>query len=343
MPPVMVEVAPVETQVVKDQFRALGSLESEELVLIVSELNAVVKRIPFEEGQPVAQGALLAQLDDREIKAEAMRAEAQAELAKANSERSKKLAEQNAISEQEKDDAIASLKVAEANADLAKARLEKTQIRAPFPGLIGPRRVSPGAYLKSGDPIAEMARVDQMKVTFSLPERYLGSVHREDLVRVTTPAYPGQWFSGRVSVVSPIVNPESRNFTLVAKLPNPHHLLRPGMSADVFITFGERTGALVVPDEAVFAEGTQSYVYVVKPDSTVSRTAIDIGSRDSMRVEVVRGLAAGAVVVRAGHQKLFEGAHVIPLADTTGASAAPTPPEPAAGATTRNRVAKNER
>ena len=65
------------------------------------------------------------------------------------------------------------------------------------------------------------------------------------------------------------------------------------MSANVLVTFAERAQALAVPDEAVFAEGNQSFVYVVKPDSTVARTAIELGTRDSSQVEVVSGLEAG--------------------------------------------------
>jgi membrane fusion protein (multidrug efflux system) len=85
------------------------------------------------------------------------------------------------------------------------------------------------------------------------------------------------------------------------------------MSANVSVTLSERPDALVVPDEAIFAEGGQNFVYVVKPDSTVARTAVALGLRDSSRVEVVHGLAAGQRVVSAGHQKIFDGAHVMPI------------------------------
>jgi membrane fusion protein, multidrug efflux system len=313
MPPVPVEVADVQSRTVKDQFRAVGTVESDEIIQVVSELNATVTRLDFAEGLPVQKGALLAQLDDREFRAAALRAEAQRELAQANAERAQKLIEQQAISGQELDNARTNLKVAEANESLAKTQLAKTRITAPFHGLVGRRAVSQGAYLKSGDVITDLARVDEMKVSFSAPERYLGDLKRGIPVEVSTPALPGHRFLGTVSVVVPVVDANTRTIQIVARLPNPERLLRPGMSADVAVTFSERPNALVVPDEAVFAEGNQSFVYVVKPDSTVSRAAVEIGTRDSMRVEVTRGLAAGSQVVKAGHQKLFEGAHVMPI------------------------------
>lgn len=322
MPPMPVEVAEVRPQIVRDEFRALGTIESDEIVQVVSELNALVVAVPFTEGGSVARGTLIARLDDREIRAEADRAAALSEQAAANAQRAEKLFQQNAISSQELDNSRASSKVARANEAVAKARLAKTRIVAPFGGVVGTRRVSPGAYLRSGDVITDLARVDDMKVTFSAPERFLGAMQRNDVVTITTPAYPNEAFAGRVSVVNPIVDPVTRTVQLVARIPNRKGLLRPGMSANVAVTFSERPSALTVPDEAVFAEGNQSFVYVVKPDSTVARTAIQLGTRDSARVEVVMGLVSGALVVRAGHQKLFDGAKVMPVPAGGGAPGA---------------------
>jgi membrane fusion protein (multidrug efflux system) len=313
MPPLPVEVSPVHPQTVRDQFRALGSVESDAIIEVVSEVNAIVTSLPFQEGQAVAAGALLASLDDREIRAESDRAAAMREQAQANLERAQTLFAQNAVAQQGLDDARTAFKVADANAALARARFEKTRIRAPFGGLVGRRRVSVGAYLRSGDVITDLARVDDMKVLFAAPERYATLLKPGIAVEVTTPAVPGATFEGRVAAVDPIVNPESRTLQVVARIPNRRGLLRPGMSANISVTFAERQKALVVPDEAVFVEGQQAFVYVVGPDSTVARAAVTLGTRDSMHVEVVRGLEAGTMVVRAGHQKLFPGARVMPI------------------------------
>lgn len=341
MPPMPVEVAEVHSQTVRDEFRALGTVESDEIIEVVSELSAVVRSLPFTEGQAVAEGALLAQLDDREIKAEADRAAAQRDLAQSNYERARRLLETAAISQQDYDNAGAQLKVAEANAALSRARLDKARIRAPFPGLVGRRRVSAGAYLQAGDVITDLARVNEMKVSFAAPERYAGSIRPGTDVAVTVPAYPGESFTGRVSVVDPIVNAETRTVGLVARIPNPQRKLRPGMSANVAVTLSERARALTVPDEAVFAQGDQSFVFLVNPDSTVARTAVMLGTRDSSRVEITQGLADGAMVVRAGHQKLFDGAKVMPVMSGAGGpggpaaaagGSAPGGAKPAAGA-----------
>ena len=125
-------------------------------------------------------------------------------------------------------------------------------------------------------------------------------------------------------------DPETRTVQLVAEIPNPGRRLRPGMSADVSATLAERANALTVPDEAVFAQGDSNYVFVVRADSTVGRRAVTLGSRDSARAEVLQGLTDGDVVVRAGHQKLFDGARVMPLSSAS-MGAGPAPEAAAAG------------
>jgi membrane fusion protein (multidrug efflux system) len=99
------------------------------------------------------------------------------------------------------------------------------------------------------------------------------------------------------------------------------------MSANVSAVLSTRDNALLVPDEAIFAEGDQMLVFVVKPDSTVGRVAIKIGSRQPGTVEVLSGLEVGQMVVSAGHQKLYEGAKVMPI-----------PHQPAGGATAQGGV-----
>ena len=338
MPPVPVEVSAARPQTVRDQFRALGTIEADEDVVIVSEQDGTLRSMPFAEGQPIQKGTLLAQLDDRELKADAERTEAQNQLAAANFERAQKLAAQQAISAQELDDARSNAKVAEATASLASVRLEKTRIRAPFDGVVGRRLSTVGSWVRAGDPIAHVARLSTLRVAFSAPEKSLAELKPGRAVEVRTPAWPGRAFEGRLSVVDPIVDPVTRTVHLIAQVPNPGGVLKPGLSADVSVTLAERPHSITIPDEAVFAEGGSNLVYVVNPDSTVKRVALQLGSRDSARVEVLHGLSGGETVVRTGHQKLFDGAHVIPVSDIAalgmggGMGAAPAAKDSAAKA-----------
>ena len=326
MPPMPVEVWRVEPRSVRDGFSALGSIDAFLRVEVVSEVDAVVRELPFLEGQPLQEGELIAVLEDDEIGAEAMRAQALAKQAESNYKRSVKLREEDTISDQELERVETDWRVAEANRVLAEARLAKTRIRAPFTGVAGRRRISPGAFVRKGDVVTEMGRLDLLRVSFSAPERFAGKLRAGMPVEVRSPAFPGETFKGRVTVVDPILDPESRSIALVAEIPNPKSRLKPGMSGDVLLVMAERKEALSVPDEAVFAEGDQSFVYLVGPDSVAHRTPVRLGTREVDRVEVESGVATGDLVVRAGHQKLFDGAKVLPVP-----AAEESPPAPAEG------------
>jgi membrane fusion protein (multidrug efflux system) len=313
MPPKPVETASVKQSTVTDPFEAVGTIEAINAITVVSEIDATVMSLPFREGEAIAEGGLIAQLDDAQLRAEEARAKAILEQRKISYERIKKIADEGLSAPQELDDAAAALKVAEADVALIQARLKKTRVVAPFAGILGARQISPGAFLRAGNPITELAQVQQLKVAFSAPERFYSNVRRGAEVKVSTPAFPGEQLSGRVDVIEPVVDESTRRVKVIARIDNPANKFRPGMSANVTVVLSERQNALVIPNEAVFVEGAQSLVYVVKPDSMVTRTPITLGTRSREVVEVVNGLAAGAVVVRAGHQKLFEGAKVMPI------------------------------
>lgn len=322
-PPMPVEIATATRQRVLDRFEAVGSIEAGEAIDVVSEIDATVESLPFSEGRPIGKGGLLAQLDDRQLKAELLRAEAVRDQARATYARVKSVVDQGAGAPQDLDDAKSALQVAEANVSLAETRLDKARITAPFAGVAGAKRVSPGAYLRAGSVVTDLAAIDEIKVTFSAPERYLGQLHRGAPVTVSTTAYPGYELTGRIDVLDPVLDPATRSSKVIARVRNPGGKFRPGMSANVAVVLSQRPEAVTVPNEAVFSEGGLNFVYVVKPDSTVARSALTLGTRLADAVEVIRGIDAGQRVVAAGHQKLFDGAKVIPIpasGDSTGAA-----------------------
>jgi RND family efflux transporter MFP subunit len=113
--------------------------------------------------------------------------------------------------------------------------------------------------------------------------------------------------------VESVLDPVTRNVRVVARVPNPGKKFLPGMSANVTAVLSEKPNAITIPTEAVFANGGQSFVFVVNPDSTVKTVPVTLGLQMSNSVEITKGLEAGSQVVQAGHQKLFEGAKVMPI------------------------------
>ena len=321
MPPAVVETSVASIRPVEDRFQTVGTIEADEAVTIVSEIGGTIVKIPFPEGGRVEQGDLIAQIDDSELKADLDRTVAVRNQAKLNYDRMKVIVSQGAGAQQQLDDADAALKVAEANVALAQARFDKTRIIAPFAGMVGARRVSLGTYVQPGTPITDLARIQELRVSFAAPERYLPLLKRGSDVTVTTTALPNQDISGKIEILEPQVDPGTRNLGIVARVPNPDDKLRPGMSADVAAVLRQRPAALTIPSEAVVIDQNQPVVYVIKPDSTVSRTVVRLGTRTSKYVEVLDGLKEGQRIVRTGQQKIFEGAKVIPVSSADSVSA----------------------
>lgn len=335
MPPTPVEVATIERGELVDRFETVGSFAAVQSIAVASEISGVVREVPFEEGTAVPRGTLLARLDDAELAASLARAEATLEQTRNSYERVRAVVEQSAAAPQDLDDALAALRVAEAEAALARARLEKTRIRAAFDGYVGSRLVSRGTYLQPGQTVTELTQLDELEVVFNAPERYLPRLHVGAPVTVSTPAYPGVSVEGQITVLDPIVDATTRTVEVIARVPNSGLRFRPGMSADVDAILARKADALLVPSAAIFAEGAETLVYVVGPDSTVVRTPVVLGTRLAAVVEVQDGLAPGARVVRAGHQKLYPGAKVMPIPARPATGAPVTTPSargPEAGA-----------
>jgi membrane fusion protein (multidrug efflux system) len=308
-----VEVSPVTVRPVADKFEGVGTIEALEAITVVGEIDAAVKALPFREGGLIRRGALIAQLDDAQLAAELARAEALLAQSRATHDRIQTIVRQGAGAPQDLDDAAAALKVAEANVALAKARFSKTRVIAPFDGIIGARRVSVGTFLRGGQSIADLANIDEIRVTFSAPERFLSRLSQGATVSVSTTAFSGDALNGKIIVIEPLIDQVTRSARVVARVQNVGRRFRPGMSANISAVLSERAEALTIPSEAVFGSGNQLFVFIVKPDSTVARVPLSLGTRLPDIVEVTDGLQAGMTVVRAGHQKLFDGGRVMPI------------------------------
>jgi len=321
MPPTPVEVTRPGYQGVEDRFQTIGTIAADEAVTVVAEIPGTVARLPFTEGGTVRKGELLAKLDDREMQAALDRAIALRDQARSNLNRIKPLVEQGAMPQQNLDDSDAAVRVAEANVAFAQAQLDKTRITSPFSGAAGARKVSPGTYVQPGTPITDVASVEQLRVNFSVPERYLQDLQVGSAVTVTTTAFPNDEIAGTVMVIEPRVDVATRNVGIVARIENPESKLRPGMSANVAVTLSQRESALTIPSEAVVLDQNQPYVFTVKPDSTIARVAVRLGSRTRHYVEVLSGVDASQSIVRAGQQKIFDGAKVVPVSSLDSVNA----------------------
>jgi membrane fusion protein (multidrug efflux system) len=306
---VSVEAATATATSSSTDLRAIGSLQSDESVQIASEIAGRVTALPFSEGGTVKAGDVLVKLDDALVQAEVSDTQARYELATGNLGRANTLAKSGNVTERARDEATANSETARAALELAKVRLSKHIIRAPFSGVVGIRKVSPGAYVAIGQPIVNIEKIDTLKVEFKLPELFLSQIKVGQEVEVEVDALPGRTFPGTIYAIDPQVDVNGRALAIRAKLPNPDLVLRPGLFVRIVVKGVAKRSVLVVPESAIVPRGADKIVFSVENGKAIE-TKVTLGARKDGRVEVLDGLKPDAVVVTAGQQKLKNGSSV---------------------------------
>ena len=307
-----VKAAPVRIGTVTHDVTAVGSLLANESVMIRPEVAGRVAAIHFNEGQAVAAGARLIALDATEVQAQLDASRADARLTEQRAERAAELFKKNFISQQALEDAREAHKKATAQRQENEARVAKTEILAPFAGIVGLRQVSAGAYLKAGEDIVRLDKIDVMKLDFRVPEVYLGKIRRDQPVAVRVDAFPGEQFPGRVYAVETSVDEKTRTVLLRGRVENRGTRLRPGMFARVTLELGANDKAALVPEQAIVPRGDRNFVFRVV-DGKASLTEVALGARSPGQVEIVKGLKPGELVVTDGQIKLQDGVPVMVL------------------------------
>jgi len=323
-PAINVEIAPVVETGIRDTVALVGQLEAEESVVLKPETAAVVQEVFFEDGDRVRTGQVLLQMRDGEERAHLREAAARLTLAEDEYARTKQLAAKNTVSAAELDRATATAEAARARRDLAEVELDRMTIRAPFDGVLGAREVSPGDRVSKSTALVRIDAVDRLRLRFTVPELAVTAMRVGSPVVVSVAPFPGEDFAGQVYFVAPTLDPASRRLELKAWVANGDRRLRPGLFANIQLEVARRDNALVIPESALAYDADGVFVWRIGAGETAERVPVTIGIRETGRVEVVAGLAAGDRVVSAGTHKVGPGAVVRNVAPP------PTAP-PAAG------------
>ena len=322
-PPTPVDVALARTGAVLVTLEAIGTARANEAVTVMSDEMGLITEIHFDEGARVEAGAVLVSFDRgiQQAELEVQRAEIavhQAELEHARQAyaRAERLMRTQNVAEARVDELAANLKAAEAavkrwQAALAvsRAQLAKRVVRAPFAGRLGMRNVSVGALVEPGDAIVTLDDISVIKLDFQVPERNLAHLQPGQEIAASTEAYPGRIFFGTVFSVDSRVDPVTRAVTMRAHIDNRDEALKPGMFLLVELGIATRYEAVIIPEEAVVANGNERYVFVVE-DGVVRQASVELGQRMPGEVEVVSGVAGGETVVIGGVQKVRDGTAV---------------------------------
>lgn len=188
---------------------------------------------------------------------------------------------------------------------------EEAKVKSPLSGTVGRLYLDKGSTISLETPVALIARMDQVKVEFSIPEKDMMKVYKEQQARVKVDAYPDRTFNGKVTRLSPVVDPVTRSAYTEVTLSNPDHSLKPGMFAEIDIVVVSSKGAVVVPKEAILedSDSKSSFVFVVEGGSAVKKV-VETGISQQGLVEVKSGLTFGEKMVITGQHYLKDGDRV---------------------------------
>lgn len=298
----------VKASPLQNTVNVTGTVLADESVVLTTELSGKVEQIYFEEGQSIRKGSLLLRLNDDEVRAELEKLQFTKKLNEDNEFRQKQLLEKEAISQEEYETALTTLNTIKAEIKVMESRLEKHTIRAPFDGKIGLRSVSEGSYVNPGETIAQLYKINPIKLEFAVPGRYLELVNVGDEVRFTVDAYTEE-FQGKIYAIEPQIDAQTRTIRLRAKAENSNSKLLPGQFARINLILENIQNAMLIPTQAVIPELNGKKVYLYQNGVTTAKS-IETNIRTETSVQVISGLAPGDTVVTTGILQVKEGTPV---------------------------------
>jgi membrane fusion protein (multidrug efflux system) len=313
---------------------AVATLVAVRGVTLSAEVAGRVTDITFESGGTVRKGATLVRLDTSIEQAQLQSAQADAQLAKVNVERSRTLRKADTIAASDLDAAEARAQQTAAAVSSLQATIAKKTIRAPFDGRISIRQVELGQVVAPGTPLASLQSVTPIHADFWMPQQAVAELEPGQKVQLKTDPFPDAKWEGEITTVNPEVDPSSRNVRVRATFPNDDGRLRPGLFANVEVVSGAPRKVLEIPATAVIYApyGDSVYALAEKDDGKGGKTTVAqqkfvrLGERRGDFVAVVSGLEPGERIVSSGGFKLRNGIAVaVNDALAPGAERAPQP------------------
>jgi len=218
------------------------------------------------------------------------------------------------VGKPEVDAARARLADAEASLALARKRAAQSVLLAPISGEVYGLAVRPGAYVSAGDLVANVGKIDRLRVRVYVDEPLLGRVAPGQPVTISWEALPGKHWSGTVDQMPTAIQTlGSRQVgEVICSIKNPGHELIPGTNVDAEIRTAVSENAVVIPKEALRHDATGDYVFLLKGD-TVERRAVKTGNSTVTQVQVTEGLADGDAIAMPTDVPLGHGARVTPV------------------------------
>ena len=321
LPPATVSTMLVETSAWQPKLSSVGNVRAFRGVELSTEIGGLVQNVSIRSGMDVKEGDLLIKLNDASDVAQLNSLKALADLAQVINERDRQQLEIQAISKNVFDTSKADAKSKQAQVEQQTALVAKKNLKAPFSGRVGIVMINPGQFVNPGDKLLTLQTLDPIFVDFNLPQSNAEQIQVGQEIVVTTDAFKGASFTGKITAISPKVDTSTRNIQIEAQLANPDKKILPGMFANVNIKLGEQVKMLTLPQTAVTYNPYGSTVFIAKPTGKKDKQGkpaleaqqvfVTTGPTRGDQVAILKGVDEGAIVVTSGQLKLKNGTPLI--------------------------------
>ena len=307
---VKTEVASTATSVNGQTY--VGMVEEQEATAVSFTGMGVVKRVLVNEGQAVAKGQLIAEMDDTQARNLLSGAEAQMTQANDALERFKMLHDAGSLPEVQWVEIQSKVAQAKSQLDVAKKNLADCRLVAPVSGIIGKKMIGAGETALPSQAVVSILDISSVKVKVAIPEAEIGGISGNTSSIIKVEAINRTFQGGRIEK-GVQADALTHTYDIRINVPNSDRKLMPGMVASVRLNLqGGHHQLMTLPVTAVQKKADGSlFVWTIDEAKTAHRTAVTIGSTLGNRIVIVNGVASGMRVVTEGYQKLSEGTKVV--------------------------------
>lgn len=305
-----VRTAKAELRNLSQETEFLGSFSPNREAEVRPQEGGQITQLPFQEGQSVSAGHLMAKIDDEQLRLQAEGLQVTLEGYQNDLVRYENLVKGDATPAVNVERTQLSIRATQAQIKQLRKRIANTTITAPFSGIVTEKLVERGSVIGTGSPIAKITDISSLKLVVEIPENAVNQFREGQSLPIETEVYPDARFSGRITMIA-AQGDAAHNYPIEITVPNSgKNRLRAGMYGSIANTNKLKVSTLAVPRQAIIGSSKQPQIYVVENGKAMLKS-VEIGATTNEYYEITKGLNVGDQVVTSGQINLQNGTPVV--------------------------------